>query len=923
MNRRKRTGKWSIRSKITALLLLPLISLTALWAYAADLSLGNALTLRHEHTIGTRLADPLGRLIFTLHSERRGALVSRISAHGDAQALRPGRAATDMAVDTLLRQAHSPSVRDDENTAVRRAMDDTERALVGLRTLRESTDKRTLTRQQVIDGYTSIDTSIAGALRAMTILPDQKAQDFGQALYTVVPAGERLSLEDTLISGAASSPGHRLTLDDYSALVQDIGSQRLLNADLLAQLPPAQRKPYAAMAGPTSPLGRITAMENELIAAGPHAHRLPFPISQWRTAYDAYDKKSTEVALGQISEIFVRTGPPAHRALVALVLSGVLGLVALIASVILSVRVGRSLVGDVARLRGSARNLTDDQLRDVVGRLRRGEKVDVRGAMTRPTFVNREMAELGAAFDALQLTAVDLAEEDIRLHRGINDIFVNLARRNQTLVHRQLRMLDELERHEEDPAALEHLFRLDQLATRMRRYSEGLIIVSGAPPGRFWRRSVPAVDVVRGAVAETEDYARVMLTPVPDVGIHGRAAADVIHLLAELVENAEVFSSTDSEVRVTTGAAAGGLVVEIDDRGLGMSEEELATANARIATPLDVSALDSTRLGLVTVGRLARRHHIGVTLRRSPYGGVNAIVLIPQDLLDWERHESADAPGMAPTSLTGEDSRFIAARRLRGAGETLDGVETDELALGTSTFLRQGFATPSHPGQAHPRQSRTWQVAPAAVPGPAAPPAPSPRTSLPPHAAAVTWAHVPADPAPVDFPSLSSSNSFSPEAEFVDGLPRRVPQASLARELMDESQEAGTSRLMNWNSSVTGPAAARRERYAAGAALEAPWTPAPDGSADAASSVPISDAYPRASAAADQEGPQSAGGRHAAGGHGRPEHIRSTMSSLQAGMARARLGGNGAYAGAARPAPSSASPHPSHRGPDDERQDGR
>ncbi|MER7490261.1 nitrate- and nitrite sensing domain-containing protein [Streptomyces sp. NPDC126497] len=824
----KRQG-WSIRRKFTALLLLPLVSLAALCGYAAHLALGNALTLSRVDTIGNHLAAPLGRAVVALQSERRDAVVAATAPDGDPASLAAGRAASDAAIAAFLKEAHDEEVRSAQSDSVREGVDRAEKSLATLSDIRRGTDAGTSSPDRIMAAYTGINEDIAEALRAMTILPDQDAQEFGQALYTQVPAGDLLSREDALISAAAATPDRRLSATAYRTLVQTIGARRLLSAEVLARLPAAQRKPFLELAAPGGAMTEVTALEDSLIDAGPAARTLPFTIAQWRTAYDTAAKVNSTTALDYIDLVFTRTGPPAHRAFVELVVAGTLSLVSLITSVVMSIRMARSLVGDINRLNTSSRNLTDDKLRDVVGRLRRGETVDVRTGMESPVFVNREMAELGAAFDALQRTAVELAQEDVRLHQGINQLFVNLARRSQVLIHRQLSLLDVMERHEEDANTLDRLFELDQLATRMRRYAEGLLIVSGSAPGRLWRRAVPAVDVVRAGIAETEQYTRVVVLPVPAVGIQGRAAADVIHLLAELVENAEVFSPSDSEVRVSVGKAASGLVIEIDDRGLGMPPEELEAANRRLGAPLDVTTLDSTRLGLVTVGRLAHRHGIEVTLRRSPYGGVNAVVLIPDDLLEWPQPSSeppapealapapADPPVPAPTAPPAPAHAAPAP-----------------------------MTAPAHPAPAH--------AAPAPMTAPARP--------APAHAAPMTAPARPA-PAPAPFHPAPARPHPVPAPEpaqggMIDGLPVRVPQANLSDQATSSGDADGRGQLMNWGRTDyerrVGPPAP------AGTAARGPAVPQPH--PDERLRHPVAE---------------------------RPDQVRSMMSALQAGAARARV----------------------------------
>ncbi|WP_433604362.1 sensor histidine kinase [Dactylosporangium sp. CA-139114] len=215
----------------------------------------------------------------------------------------------------------------------------------------------------------------------------------------------------------------------------------------------------------------------------------------------------------------------------------------------------------------------------------------------------------------------------------MNEVFLNIARRSQTLLHRQLALLDGMERRTHEPDDLADLFRVDHLAPRMRRHAEDLVILAGSTPGRGWRHPVPVIDVVRGAVSEVEDYARVQAVSVGAGAVAGRAVGDVMHLLAELLENATSYSPPHTRVQVAGQLVPNGFVVEIEDRGLGMGVEALEEANRRLAQPPQFDPGNSARLGLFVVAQLAARHGVRVVLRSSPYGGVTAVVLVPADLV--------------------------------------------------------------------------------------------------------------------------------------------------------------------------------------------------------------------------------------------------------------------------------------------------
>jgi PAS domain S-box-containing protein len=246
--------------------------------------------------------------------------------------------------------------------------------------------------------------------------------------------------------------------------------------------------------------------------------------------------------------------------------------------------------------------------------------------------------------NGLVLNIRDVTEQ-ATLRQSISDLLHNLARRSQGLVDRQLELIDELERNEVDPDRLDELFRMDHLATRMRRNVENLIVLSGVDQRRRWSESVPLRDVVEAAVAEVEDYSRVQVAGIHDLTLAGQAASDVAHLLAELVENATSFSSPTTGVEVSGGPAANGYVLEIEDHGIGMSDAELAEANRRLAAPLAADNIAVSRMmGFHVVGRLAARHGIRVQLRPRWFGGVTALVLLPVGLLG----STGERPAMAP-----------------------------------------------------------------------------------------------------------------------------------------------------------------------------------------------------------------------------------------------------------------------------------
>ena len=339
-----------------------------------------------------------------------------------------------------------------------------------------------------------------------------------------------------------------------------------------------------------------------------------------------------------------------HQVVVDFVVVIGIGLVIVVVGVTMMGLFARRLARDVTGLEATARQLADEEMPALIERLRQGDQ-EMPPAESAPRLRTKtaEIAQAEAAITSLQRTAAAAAAGEARLRNGIGQVFVSLARRNQSLLQRQLRLIDALEQKASDPATLADLFPLDHLTTRMRRHAEGLIILSGAAPGRSWSEPVPVIDVIRGAVAEIEDYKRVTVLTRAEDAVAGLAAADMIHLLAELIENATLSSPSGTRVEVRAERVANGFAIEIDDRGLGIEAGQLRTINQQLAKPPDFDLANADQLGLFVVGKLAARHGARVALRPSPYGGTTAVVLMPNSIVVPVSETEADTdPGLRP-----------------------------------------------------------------------------------------------------------------------------------------------------------------------------------------------------------------------------------------------------------------------------------
>ncbi|MEV5429379.1 nitrate- and nitrite sensing domain-containing protein [Streptomyces sp. NPDC052701] len=313
-------------------------------------------------------------------------------------------------------------------------------------------------------------------------------------------------------------------------------------------------------------------------------------------------------------------------------ITGAAVVIALLAAFVLAGMVARQMSRSMRRLRNAAFGIAEQRLPMLVDQLSRTDpgRVDTRVAPI-PITSTDEIGEVARAFDQVHREAVRLASEQALLRGNINAIFTNLSRRNQSLIEGQLSLITDLENNEADPDQLENLFKLDHLATRMRRNGENLLVLAGEEPGRRWDQPVPLIDVLRAASSEVEQYERIELSGVPDAEIHGRAVTDLVHLLAELLENATTFSSPQTKVRVTaTRLPDGRVMIEIHDKGIGLTAEDFADINHKLANPPTVDAAISQRMGLFVVGRLSDRHGIRVQLRPSgEQAGTTSLVMLP------------------------------------------------------------------------------------------------------------------------------------------------------------------------------------------------------------------------------------------------------------------------------------------------------
>jgi signal transduction histidine kinase len=516
-----------------------------------------------------------------------------------------------------------------------------------------------------IDPLIELDAALTRQLDDVAVTND------AAAVHALLSGREQISRQHSILSAAlyANRIGSGQIEDLRTAAVRLATEQDAVRAALA----PAERANATAGVGPDAELSRQRLLQlvlNRGIAGEP----LNVSPVDW-------DQRNA-VVVGNIAAVEKGLRQRIERTAQALLdhvrsaagLNSVILFFALALGVLVGIFVTRALLRPLSVLKRTALDVADRRLPEAMARIREGGQVE-EAIEPVPVGTREEIGQVARAFDEVHSQAVRLAGEQAQLRANVSDIFVNLSRRTQGLVERQLKLIDRLESGEQDPQQLDNLFQLDHLATRMRRNSENLLVLAGTDAANRSGRPVRLVDVLRAAVSEVEQYQRLVLQQPPAVLVLGRSATDLVHLLAELLDNATQFSPPDSHVMVSSDFAADGSVaIEVADRGVGMTEEELAEANERLARPPLVDASVSRRMGLFVVGRLAGRHGIEVQLRRGEGGvGVWASVVMPPRLV------RVASEVVEPAAAVSEPAETNGSTRVEGDGALVARPEIDPI----------------------------------------------------------------------------------------------------------------------------------------------------------------------------------------------------------------------------------------------------
>ncbi|MFC9844635.1 nitrate- and nitrite sensing domain-containing protein [Streptomyces sp. NPDC060223] len=667
---------WRISTRLVSLLALPVVAATSLGALRINQSMDDIQQLDNMKLL-TDITKQATELSAALQKERdttAGPLVHGATA--TSPTVKGVRDATDIAKKNFLEgvQEIDDSGTDGQLTGVRDSLVGLTRELQKLSSIRNDAYDEAGNSTQTVEAYHRVITQLLDLSQDMaeaTSNPEMIQRT--RALAAFSSAKEYASVQRAVIAaalpesnttfGSLSENDRQYALSAQQSQESDLSSFESIYGEGSAELLKPIESGNPTIEAADDYAKRVLASKNGLATRDK------------RSYLDWVDDDSTK--LGQMSNIETtllgemeqKARELRNEAESEAIISGALILLVLGVSLVGAFVVARSMIRSLRRLQDTATKVAQERLPELVKQLSESDPQDVDTSVESVGVHSRdEIGQVAAAFDDVHREAVRLAAEQALLRGNVNAMFTNLSRRSQGLIQRQLSLISELESREADPDQLSSLFKLDHLATRMRRNGENLLVLAGEEPGRRWTRPVPLVDVLRAAASEVEQYERIELASVPTTEVAGRVVNDLVHLLAELLENATSFSSPQTKVKVTGHALPDGRVlIEIHDTGIGLSPEDLAAINERLASPPTVDVSVSRRMGLFVVGRLSQRHGIRIQLRPSDSGGTTALVMLPVDVAQGGK-KVPNKPGQGAGPAASQASAGVAAAR-RGNGQ--------------------------------------------------------------------------------------------------------------------------------------------------------------------------------------------------------------------------------------------------------------
>ncbi|MFJ9850092.1 nitrate- and nitrite sensing domain-containing protein [Streptomyces sp. NPDC101150] len=664
---------WRISTRLVSLLALPVVAATTLGGMRIDTQLDNidALDKMQLLTEMTRQATELADALQVERDKSAGPLAGSGNAKDDANVVAP-REATDRAKLSFDQATGDIQPQDPAMTGVRATILEIGRQLTGLNETRAKAYQDDNNVARTVSEYNELISSLLSLSQDMAqATSNSEMIKSTRALAAFSSAKEYASMQRALVSaGLAHKGGPQLSSNDRQAGRTAEGNEKAARSRFSQIYTPqaAASELTRGLDGNNDQIKEATNFADRAFASGSGIRTQEYKYLDW---YDSDSVKIAEMSRIETSllhEMEQKSRELRDEATQDAILNGALILLVLGVSLVGAFVVARSMVRSLHRLQDTAQRVAQDRLPELVKQLSEADPQDVDTSVESVGVHSRdEIGRVAAAFDDVHREAVRLASEQALLRGNVNAMFTNLSRRSQGLIQRQLSLISELESREADPDQLSSLFKLDHLATRMRRNGENLLVLAGEEPGRRWTRPVPLVDVLRAAASEVEQYERIELNAVPQTEVAGRVVNDLVHLLAELLENATSFSSPQTKVKVTGHALPDGRVlVEIHDTGIGLSPEDLSAINERLASPPTVDVSVSRRMGLFVVGRLSLRHGIRIQLRPSDSGGTTALVMLPVDVAQGGKKPAPSTAKSGAGDVGGSPSSRLAGLQPRG-----------------------------------------------------------------------------------------------------------------------------------------------------------------------------------------------------------------------------------------------------------------
>ena len=648
---RRALKNWHVRSRLLLLIIIPTLAAIGLGGFSIASSIRSSESYQRVSTLAT-LGQRVAVLGQSLEDERD--LTAGFIGMGKAGGRGFKKAPQYANEQSVLQQAYGTTnsataqlrsvagqVNGSYAVEAQQAAQTALTSLNGLSNLRQAATTTQLPMLVVVNEYTTVINNVLA-------LDDQISQSASdpQLAQTVralslVSAMQESASEQRAILFAAIWAG-RFGPGELAALQNAESAQQSNLSTFTASASVGELRQWTAAANSADP--DASAEEASAISLGGSLSGDATSPSDWYGAMsNTVDKKMGGVTTSLAAAASSRADVLRNSAIRTALIVGAAVVIALLLALVFTTIVGRSMVRPLRRLRAGALEVAGLRLPDAVRQMNESDGASV-SLDVEPIDVDStdEIGEVARSFDQVHREALRLASNEAQLRGNVNAMFVNLSRRSQSLVERQIRLIDDLEQGEQDEERLGSLFRMDHLATRMRRNSENLLVLAGHDSSRRWNQPVALVDVLRAAVSEIEQYERVSLNVQPGISVRGHAVNDTVHLLAELAENATSFSSAETPVTISGHLlSSGGVLLDITDQGVGMGAEEMAHANWRLDNPPVVDVAVSRRMGLFVVARLAARHGIRVRLRPAASGGLTALVWLPDEVISRDGSASA------------------------------------------------------------------------------------------------------------------------------------------------------------------------------------------------------------------------------------------------------------------------------------------